>query len=100
MAILQQQANLIFNQRSTLNAQTISTGLQSLLEDLVGFFIIEKHVLRICRDFRTAQEVDSLWDEMVSDGLKDCEDLDTFLAVKPVVLAFEQTLQVRTRLLC
>jgi len=45
--------------------------------------------------------VDSLWDQMceriariVSEGLKNCEDLDTFLVVKPVVLAFEQTLQV------
>ena len=31
---------------------------------------------------------------IVSEGLKNCEDLDTFLVVKPVVLAFEQTLQV------
>ena len=45
--------------------------------------------------------MDSLWDQMceriariVSEGLKNCEDLDTFLVVKPVVLAFEQTLQV------
>lgn len=97
----QQQANLIFSQRSTINAASIKTALQPLLEDLVGFFIIEKQVLRICRDFRTSQEVDLLWDEMcdriariVSEGLKACEDLDTFLAVKPVVLAFEQTLQV------
>ncbi|KAG7562727.1 hypothetical protein FFLO_01788 [Filobasidium floriforme] len=95
-----QQANLIFSQRSTINASSIKTALQPLLEDLVGFFIIEKQVLRICRDFRTSQEVDLLWDEMcdriariVSEGLKTCEDLETFLAVKPVVLAFEQTLQ-------
>ena len=98
-----QQANLIFSQRSTINAGSIKTALQPLLEDLVGFFIIEKQVLRICQDFRTSQEVDLLWDEMceriariVSEGLKACEDLDTFLAVKPVVLAFEQTLQVRS----
>jgi hypothetical protein len=34
---------------------------------------------------------------IVSEGLKTCEDLETFLAVKPVVLAFEQTLQVSAR---
>lgn len=71
------------------------------MEDLVGFFIIEQHVLKTTRTFRTAREVDQLWDEMsiaivqvVSDGLKGCEDSNTFLAVKLSILRFEQTLEV------
>jgi hypothetical protein len=71
------------------------------MEDFVGFFIIEQYVLKISRPFRTAREVDDLWDEMsraivtvVSDGLKGCEDSDTFLAVKLNILRFEQTLEV------
>lgn len=32
--------------------------------------------------------------EVVSDGLKNCEDSNTFLAVKLSILRFEQTLEV------
>ena len=71
------------------------------MEDLVGFFIIEQHVLKTTRTFRTVREVDELWDEMsiaivqvVSDGLKGCEDSDTCLTVKVSILRFEQTLEV------
>ncbi|KAJ9112059.1 hypothetical protein QFC22_006353 [Naganishia vaughanmartiniae] len=96
----QRQAHLILSTRGTITPQNISTILPGLMEDLVGFFIIEQHVLKISRTFRTVREVDDLWDEMsraivavVSDGLKGCEDSDTFLAVKLNILRFEQTLE-------
>ncbi|KAJ9102018.1 hypothetical protein QFC19_004943 [Naganishia cerealis] len=96
----QRQAHLILSTRGTITPENISNTLPGLMEDLVGFFIIEQHVLKIARMFRTVREVDDLWDEMsraivqvVSDGLKGCEDSDTFLAVKLNILRFEQTLE-------
>ncbi|KAJ9099706.1 hypothetical protein QFC20_005640 [Naganishia adeliensis] len=96
----QRQAQLILSTRGAITPENISTTLPGLMEDLVGFFIIEQHVLKTTRTFRTSREVDELWDEMsvaivevVSDGLKNCEDSTTFLAVKLSILRFEQTLE-------
>lgn len=77
-------------------------ALASLMESIVGFFIIETHVLRTTRSFRSEQDVDDLWDEMcekvvgiVGNGLKGCEDPEVFLGTKLKVLTFVQTLEVR-----
>lgn len=93
------QADLILSRRATKT--NILDNLPGLMEELVGFFIVESHVLRVTRDFRRQQEVSDLWDNMcqeivkiVGDGLKGCEELETFLAVKGHVLTFMQTLQV------
>lgn len=97
----QQQAELIFTHQTSLNSDNILSTLHPLLQQILGFFIIEKHVLRICRDFRTPQEVDALWRELcervtriISDGLKECDEPQVFLQVKPILLAFEETLKV------
>lgn len=78
-------------------------ALASLMESIVGFFIIESHVLRTTRSFRSEQDVDDLWDEMcekvvaiVGNGLKGCEDPEVFLGTKLKVLTFVQTLEVST----
>ncbi|GHJ89092.1 hypothetical protein NliqN6_5494 [Naganishia liquefaciens] len=96
----QRQAQLILSTRGAITPENISTTLPGLMEDLVGFFIIEQHVLKTTRTFRTAREINDLWDEMsiaivqvVSDGLKGCENSDTFLTVKLNILRFEQTLE-------
>jgi exocyst complex component 6 len=75
--------------------------LPSLMEELIGFFIIESRVLRSTREFRSSRDVDDLWDDMcqkivtiVGGGLEGCEELDTFLGVKEQVLMFIQTLEV------
>ncbi len=96
------QADLILSRRATTTShENILTTLPGLMEELVGFFIVENHVLRVTRDFRNQREVNDLWDNMcaqivkiVGDGLKGCEELETFLGVKGHVLTFMQTLQV------
>lgn len=67
----------------------------------MGFFIIESHVLRSTRDFRSSRDVDDLWEDMcqkiveiVGGGLEGCADLEVFLGVKAQVLMFIQTLEV------
>lgn len=71
------------------------------MQELVGFFIIEARVLNKAADFRTQRDVDDLWDEMcrriigvVSQGLKGCSKLSTFLECKKSTLLFVQTLEV------
>ncbi|KAL7412016.1 putative exocyst complex subunit Sec15 [Mrakia frigida] len=94
------QANLILSQRSSPSPSTILSVLPSLMEELIGFFIIESHVLRSTRDFRSSRDVDDLWEDMcrkiveiVGGGLEGCEDLEVFLGVKAQVLMFIQTLE-------
>lgn len=77
------------------------TTLPNLMQELVGFFIIEAHVLRSVSDFRSQRDVDDLWDEMcrriigvVSQGLKGCSQLNVFLECKMSILLFVQTLEV------
>ena len=35
-----------------------------MTEDIVGFFIIEYHVLKTTRSFRSQREVDELWEQL------------------------------------
>lgn len=77
------------------------TSLPELMQELVGFFIIEAHVLRTAPDFRSQRDVDDLWDEMCRRiigiaglGLKGCSKLDIFLESKKSILLFVQTLEV------
>lgn len=92
---------MILSQRSQGSSTSLPATFPLLLQELVGFFIIEQRVLRITRDFRSQQEVDDLWEEvcrsvvqLVSDGLRTCEDAEVFLQSKYQVLLFEQTLEV------
>jgi len=71
------------------------------MQELVGFFIIENHVLRTMPDFRTQPDVDELWNEMcrrivdiMGQGLKGCGEPEVFLQSKTEVLLFVQTLEV------
>ena len=75
------------------------------MQELVGFFIIEAHVLRATPDFRSQRDVDDLWDEMcrrivevMAIGLKGCSEPEVFLESKTNVLLFVQTLEVGGRL--
>jgi hypothetical protein len=71
------------------------------MQELVGFFIVESHVLRTMPDFRSQRDVDDLWDEMckrigevIGGGLKGCGEPEIFLESKTNVLLFVQTLEV------
>jgi len=71
------------------------------MQELVGFFIIENHVLRTMPDFRSQADVDELWNEMcrrivdiMGQGLKGCGEPEVFLQSKTEVLLFVQTLEV------
>ena len=75
-------------------------ALSALLEEIVGFFLIESHVLRTTNSFRLEQDVEDLWDGMcervvriVDEGLAGCEDPEIFLGTKFKVLTFVQTLE-------
>ncbi|BEI79982.1 hypothetical protein CcaverHIS002_0105110 [Cutaneotrichosporon cavernicola] len=94
------QANLILASRSASSSETLMTSLPELMQELVGFFIIEAHVLRTVPDFRSQRDVDDLWDEMcrriisiLGLGLKGCSKLEVFLESKKHILLFVQTLE-------
>ncbi|WVQ99360.1 hypothetical protein IAU59_006493 [Kwoniella sp. CBS 9459] len=94
------QATLILTSRLSTTPETLLSTLPLLMQELVGFFIIESHVLRTMPDFRTQRDVDELWDEMckrivdvVGQGLKGCGEPEVFLESKTNVLLFVQTLE-------
>lgn len=96
----QAQARLLLSSTSSLSPFSLS-ALTALLEEIVGFFLIESHVLRTTNSFRSEQDVEDLWDEMcervvriVDQGLATCEEAEVFLGTKFKILSFVQTLEV------
>ncbi|WVO22126.1 uncharacterized protein IAS62_003451 [Cryptococcus decagattii] len=94
------QATLILTSRLSTTPSTLVNTLPLLMQELVGFFIIEAHVLDTMPDFRTQRDVDELWDEMcrrivevMGQGLKGCSEPEVFLSSKTEVLLFVQTLE-------
>jgi len=97
------QATLILASRLSTTPENLMNTLPVLMQELVGFFIIEAHVLRTMPDFRSQRDVDELWDEMrkriveiMGQGLKGCAEPEVFLESKTNVLLFVQTLEVRS----
>ncbi|GAA6023710.1 hypothetical protein JCM8202_003147, partial [Rhodotorula sphaerocarpa] len=93
------QAGLLLSSTSSLSPFSLS-ALTALLEEIVGFFLIESHVLRTTNSFRSEQDVEDLWDEMcervvriVDQGLATCEEAEVFLGTKFKILTFVQTLE-------
>ncbi|OBZ77174.1 Exocyst complex component 6 [Grifola frondosa] len=76
------------------------SSLSSVTQEIVGYFIIETHVLNTTGNFRSEREVEDLWDALmkrlrnaVEDVLKNEGDSDTFLRVKEALLGFVMTLE-------
>ena len=94
------QATLILSSRMSTTPETLLSTLPLLMQELVGFFIVEAHILHTIPDFRSQRDVDELWDEMcrrimdiMGQGLKGCGQPEVFLESKTNVLLFVQTLE-------
>ncbi|THH11729.1 hypothetical protein EW145_g467 [Phellinidium pouzarii] len=76
------------------------TLLQSLTQEITGFFIIEREVLRTTRNFRSERDIDELWTSVIGrltqaieSSLNNETDPEVFLMVKECLLAFIMTLE-------
>ncbi|KAI0082435.1 exocyst complex component sec15 subunit [Panus rudis PR-1116 ss-1] len=76
------------------------SSLRSVAQQIVGFFIIETHVLETTGSFRSERDVEELWDELVKrlssvieDALRNERNPDTYLSVKEVILGCVMTLE-------
>ena len=76
-------------------------SLVPLTEQIIGFFIIESHILQTTGSFRSKAEVEELWDAMsariteaVDGALRKVTDPDSYLHVKETMIAFILTLEV------
>ena len=93
------QANLLLSQG--LSFSPSNPTFPALLEEVVGFFIVEHHVLQTSPPgFRADQEVDDLWDNMcervvdiVGFGLRDCKDTKVFVSTKAAIGTFIMALE-------
>ncbi|KAG2192081.1 hypothetical protein INT46_003221 [Mucor plumbeus] len=93
------QANLALSTPINLRDGNLTT-FDFLLQDIVGFFIIEHMILHNTTEFRSQAEVDGLWEMVtgkvilvVSESLKGCSDPELFLRIKFSLLIFIQTLE-------
>lgn len=75
--------------------------MSTIIPEIIGFFIIESHVLRTTKGFRSEREVEELWIDIVSrvgEGMNQAlaseTDPDVFLDVKESLSAFSATLEV------
>ncbi|EST08300.1 Exocyst complex subunit Sec15-like protein [Kalmanozyma brasiliensis GHG001] len=93
------QANLLLTQGLTFDAA--NSTFPPLLEEMVGFFLVEHHVLQTTPSgFRSEAEVDDLWDTMcsrvcdiVSLALRECRDTKVYISAKAAIQVFIQTLE-------
>ncbi|KAJ8086836.1 Rab GTPase-binding exocyst subunit S15 [Marasmius tenuissimus] len=76
------------------------SSLQSITEQISGFFIVETHVLETTGSFRSEREVEELWDGVVSrlttsisSALRTETDADSFLRVKECLIGFIMSLE-------
>ena len=93
------QANLLLSQNLVIHKG--SKALLALLEEVVGFFVVENHVMHTSPPgFRPAAEVEDLWEtmcervvDMVNLGLRDCKDTKAYVETKSAVQTFIRTLE-------
>jgi len=88
------QSDLILSASLNLNSLDIIT------QEITGFFIIEREVLRTTRNFRNERDIEELWDSVVKRlthgiewALKNETEPEKFLRVKECLLAFIMTLE-------
>ena len=73
----------------------------AVTQEIVGFFIIETHVLSTTGNFRSERDVEELWDALLSRlssaverALQRETEADSYLRVKEGLIAFVLTLEV------
>jgi len=93
------QANLLLSRN--LNMYQSSHDLMVLLEEVVGYFVIECHVSYTSPPgFRPMSEVEDVWEsmcerlvDMVNVSLRDCKDTKAFIETKSALQTFVRTLE-------
>lgn len=75
-------------------------SLGNVTQEIVGFFIIETHVLNTTGNFRSERDVEELWDAVVkrlgfavSSNLRNEKDPESYLRVKEVLMSCVMTLE-------
>ncbi|KAJ1960253.1 Rab GTPase-binding exocyst subunit S15, partial [Dispira parvispora] len=75
-------------------------GFRNKLYDIIGYFIIEYHILTSTRDFRSKTEVDSLWDAVVGNFSETlAENVQDILGKESILSSIKQLLTTFTYIL-
>ncbi|WFD25756.1 Rab GTPase-binding exocyst subunit S15 [Malassezia nana] len=93
------QANLLLSRH--LNMHQSNRELMALLEEVIGYFVIECHVSYTSPpSFRPMGEVEDVWEnvcerlvDMVNVGLRDCKDTKVFIETKAALQTFVRTME-------
>jgi hypothetical protein len=97
---IQAQANLLLSKTLLLKGSD-DQGLQTFLQDVAGFFVIEHVIVQVAVNFRSQADLDNLWDDVtakvgkaIADSLRECSDTAIFGQIKQSLMVFMQTLEV------
>ncbi|XP_029664573.1 exocyst complex component 6B [Formica exsecta] len=93
-----QQARLVLQPPINMHESTI--GYQTYLQGIIGFFVIEDHILNTGNGLATRAYLDELWDMTLStivDALRThsayCTDATLILKIKNLIMLFNTTLR-------
>ncbi|RPB06115.1 exocyst complex subunit Sec15-like protein [Choiromyces venosus 120613-1] len=96
--VRRQQKELLLSGSLTLSNEDI-TSFHKLLEDICGFAIIERATMKKTMSFRSAVDVDELWDSMckkainiITPALDNITQADALLRIKNILALFIQTM--------
>uniref|UniRef100_A0A8C6XDK7 Exocyst complex component n=1 Tax=Naja naja TaxID=35670 RepID=A0A8C6XDK7_NAJNA len=97
------QARLVLQPPSNMH-ETLS-GYRKYFNQIVGFFVIEDHILHTSQGLVDRAYIDELWDMALSKTIAAlrthssyCSDPDLVLDLKNLIVLFADTLQVRSQL--
>ncbi|KAL4399832.1 Rab GTPase-binding exocyst subunit S15 [Malassezia pachydermatis] len=93
------QASLLLSR--DLKMESGTQELMALLEAVVGYFVVERHVAHTSPPgFRPIAEVEDVWEtmcerivDMVTLGLRDCKDTKAYIETKAALQTFIRTLE-------
>ncbi|KNE57062.1 hypothetical protein AMAG_02819 [Allomyces macrogynus ATCC 38327] len=95
------QANLFLAPKFTLAQPAGWSALEPYLQDVTGFFLLERTILNTTSQFRSRAAVDLLWDQtvtnitnLVNEFLATGDDPAQYLRLQAVMMPFIQTLQM------
>uniref|UniRef100_A0AAY4AB39 Exocyst complex component n=1 Tax=Denticeps clupeoides TaxID=299321 RepID=A0AAY4AB39_9TELE len=99
------QARLVLQPQSNMH-ETVE-GYRKYFNQIVGFFVVEDHILHATQGLVTRAFTDELWNMALSKIIavlrthsSYCSDPDLVLELKNLIVIFADTLQVRNGVLC
>lgn len=96
----QAQVDLIVSPSVNFNAPEALKSMGKMLQELVGFFIVDHVVVHTTQEFRSKARVDVLWTmvsdkvtRLIADATRKCSDLQRLFEIRKMLMCFVSALE-------